>query len=189
MSRLSNRVLAAVGAGAFAVAFTVGGGVPAQAAPASGPITEAKDVLGVWLGEMSGYSEGQEVDWQYRLTVRKAKGQAGVGWEEWRDCGDHEAACASGKATGGGWSQPSRLLFAMEKGHVIHGVGEAGQVIMTPDKTGNVLSVINVYLRPPDGLTRTTTVQSSRPPMGDGGVHALVGDINRTTLCSLERQC
>ncbi len=189
MSRFGSRTLAAVGTGALAVVLAVSGGVPAGAAPSSGPITDAKDVLGVWLGELSGYEEGEEVDWQYRLTVRKAKGQAGVAWEEWRDCGDHEAACAAGKATGGGWSQPSRLLFAMDKGHVIHGVGEAGQVIMTPDTTGNVLSAVKVYLSPPDGLTRTTTVQSSSPIWGDAGVHALAGEINRTTMCSIEWSC
>lgn len=189
MSRLGSRSLAAVGAGAFAVAMTVSGGAPANAAPASGPITQARDLLGVWVGELSGYNEAQEVDWQYRLTVRKAKGQAGIAWEEWRDCEENKAACAAGKVTGGGWSQPSRLLFAMDKGHVIHGAGEAGQVIMTPDTTGNVLSAVKVYLRPPDGLTRTTTVQSSSPMWGDAGVHALAGDINRTTLCSLERHC
>ena len=45
MSRFGSRTLAAVGAGAFAVVLAVGGGVPAGAAPSSGPITEAKDLL------------------------------------------------------------------------------------------------------------------------------------------------
>ncbi len=144
MSRFGSRTLAAVGAGAFAVVLAVGGGVPAGAAPASGPITEAKDVLGVWLGELAGYEEGQEVDWQYRLTVRKAKGEAGVAWEEWRDCVEHAAACAAGKATGGGWSQPSRVLFAMDSDHVIHGVSAAGMWAGETDKTGNTIQVVMV---------------------------------------------
>ena len=144
MIRLSNRVLAAVGAGALAVVLAVGGGVPAGAAPSSGPITEAKDLLGVWLGELSGYEEGQEVDWQYRLTFRKANGQAGVAWGELRDCVDHAAACAAGKATGGGWSQPARVLFAMGPDYVIHGVSMSGFVFGTPDETGKTLDLIKV---------------------------------------------
>ena len=102
MNRLRNRALALIVAGAFTVALTVGGAGSAGAAPTSEPITEAKNVLGVRLGEMTGFQNGQEVDWQYRLTVRKAKGQAGVAWEEWRDCEGNEVACAAGKATGGG---------------------------------------------------------------------------------------
>lgn len=58
MSRFGSRTLAAVGTGALAVVLAVSGGVPAGAAPSSGPITDAKDVLGVWLGELSGYEEG-----------------------------------------------------------------------------------------------------------------------------------
>ena len=144
MSRLSSRAFAAIGAGALTVVLAVSGGVPAVAAPASGPITEAKDLLGVWLGELSGYEEGQEVDWQYRLTVRKAKGQAGVAWGELRDCADHAAACAAGKATGGGWSQPARVLFAMGPDHVIHGVSMSGALLLTPDETGNKFQVVKV---------------------------------------------
>lgn len=142
MIRFASRTLA--GVGAFAVALAVAAVAPAGAAPVSRPITEAKDVLGVWLGEVSGYEEGQEVDWQYRLTVRKAKGQAGVAWGELRDCGDHEAACAAGKATGGGWSQPARVLFAMGPDHVIHGVSMSGVVLLTPDETGSTLQVVKV---------------------------------------------
>ena len=144
MNRLSSRALAAVCAGVFAMALTVGGGAPADAAPASGPITEAKDVVGVWLGELSGYEEGQEVDWQYRLTVRKAKGQAGVAWEEWRDCADYEAACAAGKATGGGWSKSSRVLFAMDSDNVIHGVSKSGFILAAGDATGSTMYIVMV---------------------------------------------
>ena len=160
MSKFGSRALAAVGAGAFAVALTVGGGVPAGAAPASGPITKAQDVLGVWLGEMTGYQEGQEVDWQYRLTVRKAKGQAGVAWEEWRDCGGNEAACAAGKATGVGWSQPSRLLFAMDADHTIHGVSESGGVRIVPGETGDELEVVMVCQGSPDSEWTTAAVMT-----------------------------
>ena len=164
MSRFTSRALAALGAGAVAVAVSVGGGVPAGAAPASGPITEAKDVLGVWLGELSGYEAGQEVDWQYRLTVRKAKGQAGVAWEEWRDCGDHAAACAAGKATGGGWSQPSRVLFAMDSNHVIHGVSASGRVMGEPDETGNTFQVVMVCPGSTDAMWVSTPVTSGSSP-------------------------
>ena len=164
MSRFTSRALAAVAAGAVAVAVSVGGGVPAGAAPSSGPITEARDVLGVWLGELSGYEEGQEVDWQYRLTVRKAKGQAGVAWEEWRDCGDHAAACAAGKATGGGWSQPSRVLFAMDSNHVIHGVSASGRVMGEPDETGNTFQVVMVCQGSTDAMWVSTPVTSGSSP-------------------------
>ena len=181
MNRLSRRALAAVGAGAFAMALTVSGGVPADAAPASGPITEARDLLGVWVGEMRGYSEGQEVDWQYRLTVRKAKGQAGVGWEEWRDCGDHEAACASGKATGGGWSQPSRVLFAMDSDHVIHGVSEAGMVRLMSDGTGETLATTYLCQGNP-GVMWTSGANGVAPRvMAEMGAYAVTGHAYRQT--------
>ena len=164
MNRLSSRALAAVGAGVFAMALAVGGGAPADAAPASGPITEAKDVVGVWLGELSGYEEGQEVDWQYRLTVRKAKGQAGVAWGELRDCGDHAAACAAGKATGGGWSQPSRVLFAMDSNHVIHGVSASGGFYAEPDETGSTFQVVMACQGSTDAMWVSTPVTSGSSP-------------------------
>ena len=150
MSRMSNRVSAAVVAGVVAVALTISGAGAAGAAPASGPITEARDVLGVWLGELTGYQEGQEVDWQYRLTVRKTKGQAGVAWQEWRHCANHEAACAAGKDTGGGWGQPSRLLFVMDKAHVIHGVSETGVATVMPDPTGDTMAMAKLCVGPQD---------------------------------------
>ena len=178
MSRLSSRAFAAVGAGALTVALAVSGGVPAVAAPASGPITQARDVLGVWVGELTGYNEGQEVEWQYRLTVRKARGQAGVAWEEWRDCVDHEAACAAGKATGGGWSQPSRVLFAMGPDHVIHGVSEAGIAAAAPDETGGVLNVTYVCQGDP-GVMWTSAANSVAPRMAYGGTYAVSGSLVR----------
>ncbi len=179
ISRLSSRAFAAMGAGALTVVLTVSGGVPAVAAPASGPITQARDVLGVWVGELTGYNEGQEVDWQYRLTIRKARGQAGVAWEEWRDCVDHEAACAAGKATGGGWSQPSRVLFAMGPDHVIHGVSEAGAIKgVAPDETGGVLNVTYVCQGDPGGMW-TSVANSLAPRMISVGMYAVSGPLVR----------
>ena len=174
MSRLGSRALAAVGAGAFAVAMTVSGGAPANAAPASGPITQARDLLGVWVGELSGYNEGQEVDWQYRLTVRKAKGQAGVAWEEWRDCEENKAACAAGKFTGGGWSQPSRVLFAMDSNHVIQGVSEVGGIIASPDESGDVLN-INYLCQGREVMWTSVTNGASPRNMEAWGTYAVVG--------------
>jgi hypothetical protein len=179
MSRLSSRAFAAVGAGALTVALTVSGAGSAVAAPASGPITQARDVLGVWVGELTGYNEGQEVDWQYRLTVRKARGQAGVAWEEWRYCVDHEAACAAGKATGGGWSQPSRVLFAMGPDHVIHGVSEAGVIMgVGSDETGGLLNVTYVCEGVPGGMWGYVA-NSVAPRMIDEGTYAVSGQIVR----------
>ena len=66
----------------------------------------------------------------------------GVAWEEWRDCADYEAACAAGKATGGGWSKASRVLFALDSDHVIHGVSEAGGVRGVGDATGSAMVVV-----------------------------------------------
>ena len=180
MCRLSNRVLAAVGAGVFAMGLMVNGGVPADAAPASGPIMEARDLLGVWVGEMTGYNEAQEVDLQYRLTVRKAKGQAGIAWEEWRNCEENRAACAAGKTTGGGWTQPSRILFVMDKGHVVHGVGETGGWIGTPNSTGDVLSAVKVCQGAPDGVTWTTGASTSDTQATmQLGRHVIGGDMVR----------
>ena len=142
MNRLSRRALAVIGAGVFAMTLTVGGAGSAGAVPTSGPITQARDLLGVWVGELTGYNQGQEVEWQYRLTVRKTKGQAGVAWEEWRDCEGNEAACAAGKATGGGWGQPSRVLFAMDAEHVIHGVSESGAFAGVGDATGQTIHAL-----------------------------------------------
>lgn len=144
MSRFAMRVLPAAGAAAFAVALTVGAGAPVGALPEPGPITEASDLLGVWLGEVTGYQEGQEVDWQYRMTVRKAKGQAGVAWEEWRDCEGHERACAAGTGTGGGWSQPTRVLLVLDAEHGIHGVSERGFLTAPAATDSDTLHVVVV---------------------------------------------
>ena len=142
MKRFESRMMAVIGVGAATVVLMVSGGGSAVAAPSAGPIAKAQDVLGVWLGELTGYQDGQEVEWQYRLTVRKAKGQAGVAWEEWRDCEGNEAACAAGKATGGGWGQPSRVLFAMDAEQVIHGVSESGGITGVGDATGKTIYIL-----------------------------------------------
>ena len=144
MSRLGRRAIAAIGSGGFAVALVMCCATSSTAAPASGPITKAQDVHGVWLGEMTGYQAGQEVDWQYRVTFRKSNGQAGVGWQEWRDCTDNKAACAAGKARGGGWSQPARLLFVMDQDHVLHGVDDQGFATFQSDATGNQLLAMHI---------------------------------------------
>jgi hypothetical protein len=76
--------------------------------------------------------EGLKGAWQHRLTVRKVKGSAAVAFEEWRDCAGHAAECKARKASGGGWSAPSRVLLAMDAGGVVHGVGATGTMTLTP---------------------------------------------------------
>ncbi len=136
MSRLSDRALAAVGAGSFAVALTVGGGVPVHAAPATGSIDSMQDLKGAWLTSLTGFQERDPISWQHRLTVRKVKGSAAVAFEEWRDCADHAAECKAGKVTGGGWSAPSRVLLAMDPKGVVHGVGATGSIMLTTGEDG-----------------------------------------------------
>ncbi len=111
---------------------------PATAAAATPEpiINSTKDLKGVWLTRMQGYSDGKPVQWQYRLTVRKADGVAAVAWEEWRDCADHAAACKAGKASGGGWTAPSRVLLSMGRDGRILGVSEAGISILAPGPDG-----------------------------------------------------
>ena len=147
MSRFGSRALAAVGAGAFAVAFTISGAGAAGAAPASGQVDSMQDLKGAWLTSLTGYQEGQEVDWQHRLTVRKVKGSAAVAFEEWRDCAGHAAECKSGKASGSGWSAPSRVLLAMDAGGVVHGVGATGTMTLTPGEGGMSAVMLSVGQR------------------------------------------
>ena len=136
MSRLSSRALAAVGAGAFAVALTVSGGVPAGAAPSSGQVETMQDLKGGWLTSLTGFREGSPVSWQHRLIVRKVKESAGVAWEQWRDCADHAAKCKASKVSGDGWSDPTRVLMVMDSNGVVHGVGATGTILLTPDEEG-----------------------------------------------------
>ena len=136
MSRLSVRALAVIGAGVFAVALTVGGAGSVGAAPTLGPIQTMQDLKGGWLTSLTGFREGSPVSWQHRLIVRKVKESAGVAWEQWRDCADHAAKCKAGKATGDGWSNPTRVLMVMDSKGVVHGVGATGTILLTPDGDG-----------------------------------------------------
>ena len=136
MSRLSSRALAAVGAGAFAVALTVGGGGSAVAAPTAGPIETMQDLKGGWLTSLTGFQDADPISWQHRMIVRKVLGSAAVAWEQWRDCADYAVACKAGKATGDGWSAPSRVLMVMDSKGVAHGVGATGTIMLTPDEEG-----------------------------------------------------
>ena len=136
MSRLSRRSLAVIGAGAFAMALTVGGGGSAVAAPTSGQVETMQDLKGGWLTPLTGFREGSPVSWQHRMIVRKVLGSAAVAWEQWRDCADYAVACKAGKATGDGWSAPSRVLMVMDSNGVVHGVGATGTLLLTQDGEG-----------------------------------------------------
>ena len=136
MSRLSRRSLAVIGAGAFAVALTVGGAGSTVAAPTSGQVETMQDLKGGWLTPLTGFREGSPVSWQHRMIVRKVLGSAAVAWEQWRDCADYAVACKAGKATGDGWSAPSRVLMVMDSNGVVHGVGATGTLLLTPDGEG-----------------------------------------------------
>ena len=136
MSRVSSRALAAVGAGAFAVALTVGGGGSAVAAPTAGPIETMQDLKGGWLTSLTGFQDADPISWQHRMIVRKVLGSAAVAWEQWRDCADYAVACKAGKATGDGWTSPSRVLMVMDSNGVVHGVGATGTLLLTPDGEG-----------------------------------------------------
>ena len=127
MSRLSSRSLAAVGAGAFAVALTVGGAGSAVAAPTSGQVETMQDLKGGWLTSLTGFQDGDSINWQHQMIVRKVKGSAAVAWEQWRDCADYAVECKAGKATGDGWSAPSRVLLVMEpNGQLQHRLQHGG---------------------------------------------------------------
>ena len=136
MNRLSRRSLAVIGAGAFAVALTVSGGGSAVAAPTSGPIETMQDLKGGWLTPLTGFQDGDPISWQHRMIVRKVLGAAAVAWEQWRDCADYAVACKAGKATGDGWTAPSRVLMVMDSKGVVHGVGATGTILLTPDGDG-----------------------------------------------------
>ena len=135
MGRGMTRVIGAVAAGVVACAVGVSGAGEAGAAT-PGPVAKVSDLKGTWVGRMVGYQESQVVDWQYRLTVRKTNGHAGVAWETWRDCAGHERACAAGTATGTGWSAPTRVLFAMSPDNVIHAVSQSGFWVGSPTDDG-----------------------------------------------------
>jgi hypothetical protein len=140
VNRLRSRALTVMGAGVFAVALTISGAGAAGAAPTSGPIQTMQDLKGGWLTSLTGFQDGDPISWQHRMIVRKVKGSAGVAWEQWRDCADYVDKCKAGKATGDGWSAPSRVLLVMEPKGVVHGVGATGTIILTPD--GDRLSAV-----------------------------------------------
>ena len=187
MSRLSRRAFAAVGAGALTVALTVGGGGSAVAAPTAGPIETMQDLKGGWLTSLTGFREGSPVRWQHRLIVRKVKESAAVAWEQWRDCADYAVACKAGKATGDGWSAPSRVLMVMDSNGVVHGVGATGTLLLTPDEEGMTVVMLSHGKQDSGAATSnpTTSAQSrgkpSIPPLpplpsvGDGA-YAVVGE-------------
>jgi hypothetical protein len=190
MNRLSSRALAAVCAGAVAVAFTVSGAGSAVAAPTSGPIDSMQDLKGAWLTSLTGFKDGDPISWQHRMVVRKVKGSAAVAWEEWRNCADHAAECKAGKANGDGWSAPSRVLLVMDPKGVVHGVGATGTIMLAPD--GNGLSAVMMSSGQRDTVTAnpTTSAQSRTkpsippipvlPPVGDGA-YAAAGPTNIVT--------
>ena len=136
MNRLRSRALTVMGAGVFALALTVSGAGSVGAAPTLGPIQTMQDLKGGWLTSLTGFREGDAIGWQHRMIVRKVLGSAAVAWEQWRDCADYAVACKAGKATGDGWTAPSRVLMVMDSNGVVHGVGATGTLLLTPDGEG-----------------------------------------------------
>ena len=166
MSRLSSRAFAAVGAGALTVALTVSGGGSAVAAPTSGPIETMQDLKGGWLTPLTGFQDGDAISWQHRMIVRKVLGSAAVAWEQWRDCADYAVACKAGKATGDGWSAPSRVLMVMDSNGVVHGVGATGTLLLTPDEEGMTAVMLSHGQQGSGAATSnpTTSAQSRTKP-------------------------
>ncbi len=172
MSRLSSRALAAVGAGAFAVSLSVGGAGSAVAHP-RGPIESMSDMKGVWLTPLTGFREGDPINWMHRLTFRKVNGSTAVAWEEWLDCALQAADCKaakSGKVTGDGWSTATRVLMAMDPKRVVYGVGATGTLMITPGETG-MTAVMLSHGKQDSGaatLNPTTSGQSPTAPRQTG---------------------
>ena len=166
MSRLSSRAFAAVGAGALTVALTVSGGGSAVAAPTSGQVETMQDLKGGWLTPLTGFQDGDAISWQHRMIVRKVLGSAAVAWEQWRDCADYAVACKAGKATGDGWTAPSRVLMVMDSNGVVHGVGATGTLLLTPDEEG-MTAVMLSHGQQGSGVATsnpTTSAQSRTKP-------------------------
>ena len=138
MSRFARRGLAVVGAAVFAVSLSVGGAGSAVAHP-RGPIDSMADLKGTWQTSLTGFREGDPIQWMHQLKVRKVLGSAAVAWEEWLDCGVQPAECTAakaGKQTGVNWSKPTRVLMVMGPNSVVHGVGTYGTFMLTPDEDG-----------------------------------------------------
>ena len=159
MNRLRSRALTVMGAGVFAVALTVSGAGAAEAAPASGPIETMQDFKGGWLTSLTGFQDGDPISWQHRMIVRKVKGSAGVAWEKWRDCADYADKCKAGKATGDGWTAPSRVLLVLDPKGVVHGVGATGTIMLTPD--GDGLSAVMMSSGQRASVTKAPTPTTS----------------------------
>ncbi len=161
MNRLRSRALTVMGAGVFAVALTVSVPGAAEAAPASGPIETMQDLKGGWLTSLTGFQDGDPISWQHRMIVRKVKGSAGVAWEQWRDCADYADKCKAGKATGDGWTAPSRVLLVLDPKGVVHGVGATGTIILTQE--GDGLSAVMMSSGQRDTVTPTPTTSGLSP--------------------------
>ena len=159
MKKLSSRAMAVMGASVFAVALTVGGTGSAGAAPTSGSIETMQDFKGGWLTSLTGFQDGDPISWQHRMIVRKVKGSAAVAWEQWRDCADHAAKCEAGKATGDGWTAPSRVLIVMQPKGVVHGVGATGTMMLTPN--GDGLSAVMMSSGQRDNMTKAPSAPTS----------------------------
>ena len=170
MSRFARRRFAVVGAAVFAL--TVGGAGSAVAAPTSGPIDSMQDLKGGWLTSLTGFQDGDPISWQHRMIVRKVKESAAVAWEQWRKCADYAVECKAGKATGDGWSAPSRVLLVMEPKGVVYGVGATGTIMLTPDEDG--LSAVMMSNGQRDTVTATPTAsgqsRTTRTPNASTGV-------------------
>jgi hypothetical protein len=161
VNRLRSRALTVMGAGVFAVALTVSVPGAAEAAPASGPIETMQDLKGGWLTSLTGFQDGDPISWQHRMIVRKVKGSAGVAWEQWRDCADYADKCKAGKATGDGWTAPSRVLLVLDPKGVVHGVGATGTIILTQE--GDGLSAVMMSSGQRDTVTPTPTTSGLSP--------------------------
>ena len=159
MNRLRSRALTVIGAGVFAVALTVSGGVPAVATPSTGQVESMQDLKGGWLTSLTGFQDGDPISWQHRMIVRKVKGSAAVAWEQWRDCADYADKCKAGIATGDGWTAPSRVLLVLDPKGVVHGVGATGTIMLTPD--GDGLSAVMMSSGQRDNMTKAPSATTS----------------------------
>ena len=138
INRSARRGLAVVGAAVFAVSLSIGGAGSAVAHP-RGPIDSMADLKGTWQTSLTGFREGDPIQWMHQLKVRKVLGSAAVAWEGWLDCELQAADCRAakaGKQTGVNWSKPTRVLMVMGPNSVVHGVGTYGTFMLTPGEDG-----------------------------------------------------
>jgi hypothetical protein len=165
MSRSARRGLAVVGAAVFAVSLSVGGAGSALAHP-RGPIESMSDMKGVWLTPLTGFREGDPINWMHRLTVRKVNGSTAVAWEEWLDCTLQAADCKaakSGKVAGDGWSTATRVLMAMDPKRVVYGVGATGTLMITPGETGMTAVMLSHGKQDSGAATSNPTTSGQSP--------------------------